>query len=197
MFPNQEVVESVLSPLEGDIIEVFENAWSDWWGNPDRAKYTNRSTRASMIWNRTFEHAQRVFEDNSDVRVIEKDNTFYYLYKDEVLFRLKKGDENGLSRNYPTQTALAFYDPQAELFDTLPEIQRVDIVYALNELETAIDNVMVVGRVKNQVIWTYSLQREKVADIMDITPVAKPQQVTKKQLFTPKADIAEQNAKEE
>lgn len=197
MVPNQEVVENVLSSLEGDIIEVFENAWSDWWSNPDRAKYTNPSTRASMIWNRTFEHARNVFGANNDVRVIERDNTFYYLYKDEILFRLKKGDENGLSRNYPTQTALAFYDPQAELFDTLPKIQRVDIVYALNALETAIDKVMVVGRVESHVMWTYSLQREKTANIMDITPATKPQQATKKQLFTPKVDTAEQNAKEE
>jgi hypothetical protein len=39
----------------------------------------------------------------------------------------------------------------------MPEVTRVDIVYVLNKLQTAVFDVMVVGRERDQVSWMFSL----------------------------------------
>ena len=97
------------------------------------------------------------FDGTSGVYVIDSHATFGFLIDDRVFFRFKKGDANGLSTNVRTQLALAFHNHDQDLPGLLPEVERVEVVYQLNRLETQIIDIIVVARNGDIVVWTYSL----------------------------------------
>lgn len=66
------------------------------------------------------------------------------------------GDGSGISRNIETQLSLAFVDPQQSL-PGIPDLDRVDVVYELNALETQVANISVVARNCERVAWQYSI----------------------------------------
>lgn len=79
-----------------------------------------------------------------------------------VMLRLKKMDENGVTRASPTQSALTFITPMATLpfaADDFPDPCSVDCGYVLNDLGTRIDHVLVAARDGDSVLWSYAIDR--------------------------------------
>ena len=97
-----------------------------------------------------------------------------FLIRDTVLFRFKKADGTGRSSNVTTQLALAFHDHDQDLFG-LPEVQRVEVVYKLNRLETQIVDICVVARNGDQIAWEYSLLGAGEATVPLPMPEPKPE----------------------
>ena len=107
------------------------------------------------MWEQMIDRAHRAFEADPGVAISRKNETFRFVVGD-VLFRFKKGDRTGLSANFPTQTALAFHDPQ-RVIPGQGALERVEVVYTLNRLQTEVTDVLVVARHGTTILWTFSL----------------------------------------
>jgi hypothetical protein len=100
--------------------------------------------------------AETVLQDSPEVTIVYGHQTKWFIIGDRVLFRFKKGNQNGLSSNVATTQALAFHDPQENL-PGIPDLIRVEAVYVLNDLATGIESLHVVRRSRARVAWSYQL----------------------------------------
>lgn len=157
-IPNKDEVEGVLKPIESDLFKIVHGAWQDWLQSSEVGRARFPRTRANIVWDLMIDRALEVLPSKPGVRFIYHPQTVSFIVDDKVLFRFKKGDEKGLSRNFPTQLALAFHDHNTNigLFGPL-ELLRVQVVYILDKLKTSIEDVLVVARNRNKVVWTYGV----------------------------------------
>lgn len=154
--PSQSEVEPIFAPIGDAVVAIVREGWSDWLTSPYVGIWRCKRSRANFVWEQIIEHAHRQLADNPSIRIIDGQETYKFLLDDRVLFRFKKADDEGLTRNVPTQLALAFHDHDADLFG-LPEVSRVDVAYVLNKLETEVNDIIVVGRDGDTVVWSFSL----------------------------------------
>lgn len=183
-IPDQSVVEPILKKHSKTITSFIFKSWSDFLATGYAASWTKRG-RANFVWEQMATYAKATFGQDSSIRIITGHETLKFLVDDKVLFRLKKGNESGLSANYPTQGALAYSDPESDLFGN-PEVPRVDVVYKLNRLETAIQDILVVGRAGDDIAWTFSVM-DRGADIVVLPAAPQPQPPSRK-LVRPRQD---------
>jgi len=83
---------------------------------------------------------------------------------------MKKADQRLLSRNYPTQSALAFVDQTRDMFGG---IARLELVYLLDDSETSIERVVLMQRHKNSVAWMIDLLGQDPM-AQNVIPFAEP-----------------------
>lgn len=158
---NQETVMTVLGDYSPVLKNIVLSAWQDWLATPNRGIYKYPRTRANIVFEYMIKHARQAFRDDKNVRELERNETSKFVMKGKVVFRFKKGNEQGISSNVPTFSALAYNDPQQTLI-SLPTIQRVDIVYVLNRFETLIDYVSIVARSAGDIAWSYDIYDRSV-----------------------------------
>lgn len=169
--PIQDQVRRTLRGVEHVVAGIVIGGWDDWLGSPQSAIWDNRRCRANFVWAQMIHRARLEFDGHNSVYILDSHGTVSFIVEDRVLFRFKKGNEHGLSANYPTQLALAFHDHAQNLFG-LPNIQRVEVVYQLNMLETEVTDIVVVGRNGPDIAWTYSLM-DQGAEIVPL-PLSSP-----------------------
>ena len=138
-------------------------AWQDWLSFRLGGSWRCNRSRANFVWEQIIDRAIKAVTGMPGVRYPRANETFTFIIDAGVVaFRFKKADEEGVSANLPTQTALAFHDHQMRL----PGIQasnRVEVVYQLDALETQIEDILVVARDGDHVLWHYSLLPAKTA----------------------------------
>ena len=161
------MVRRVLQPRHPLIKGIVLGAWEDWLRNPESALYRYSRTRANIMWEHMVRRAEETFSRDPGIRMVHGHQTIGFLVDHRVFLRFKKGDEAGLSRNYPTMLALKFHDHQSPL-PGIPTVDRVEIVYALDQLETEITSVFVVARNSDQVAWLYDILEEQPAELYDL-----------------------------
>ncbi|MDH5753394.1 MAG: hypothetical protein OEZ59_13370, partial [Deltaproteobacteria bacterium] len=151
---SMEDVRGILAPYETYLQEVFHSAFSDWWELPNRSRLFRR-TRATYIHNAAVNHAMDRLGNLPTVDILPRHETAYFVFDNKVLLRFKKADELWNSSNIETQTAISYHDPQ-ETISGLPNIERVEVAYRLNRLETQIAQIMVIARGKDfKPLWKY------------------------------------------
>lgn len=155
-IPSEATVRPVLDEIREQIVSAIREAWQDWLGSDRNGVWRYKRSRANFVWEQIIERANNALLDDDAVHVIDGQETMKFLVRNTVLFRFKKADETGRSSNVATQLALAFHDHDEDLFG-LPEVQRVEVVYKLNRLETQVDDICVVARNGDQIAWEYSL----------------------------------------
>ena len=155
-IPSEVSVRPILDEIREPIILAIRSAWDDWLSSDFNGVWRCKRSRANFVWEQIIERVNSDLLGHDAVHVIDGHETMKFLVHDKVLFRFKKADETGRSSNVATQLALAFHDHDQDLFN-LPEVQRVEIVYKLNQLETQIADICVVARDSNRVAWEYSL----------------------------------------
>lgn len=155
-IPSEATVRPILDELRDQIVSSIRGAWEDWQASDFKGVWRCKRSRANFVWEQIIERANTALLEHDVVYVIDGHETMKFLVRDTVLFRFKKADETGRSSNVATQLALAFHDHDQDLFG-LPEVQRVEVVYKLNRLETQIEDISVVARNGDQIAWEYSL----------------------------------------
>lgn len=174
---TKSAILSVLSPHLSAIRQVVEEGWSEWQGL-DQVR--RRQKMAPLLYPRTvanyvFDSIARAalakFQGIPGVYLQSKSQTFKVIINGQVCARFKKGDDEGLGSNIPTQAALAFIDPQGML-PGLPPVAKVEIIWAANALGTALNSVSVVARDGDILLWRHDLpaQTQNVVAL----PLAKP-----------------------
>lgn len=155
-IPNEATVRPILNEIRDQVSTAIQDAWEDWLGSDFNGVWRCKRSRANFVWEQIIDRAHAALFYHADVHVIDGNETMKFLVQDTVLFRFKKADETGRSSNVATQLALAFHDHDQDLFD-LPEVQRVEVVYKLNRLETKIEDICVVARDGALIAWEYRL----------------------------------------
>ncbi|WP_146636286.1 hypothetical protein [Nioella nitratireducens] len=164
----------ILDEIREQVVSAIREAWEDWLASDFNGVWRCKRSRANFVWEQIIERANNALLDHDAVHVIDGHETMKFLVRDIVLFRFKKADETGRSSNVATQLALAFHDHEQNLFG-LPEVQRVEVVYKLNRLETQIDDICVVARNGDRIAWEYSLLDAGEAAVPLPLPEAKPE----------------------
>jgi hypothetical protein len=175
--PIEGYVKPILRPFEERLGNVMLRAWEAWWKSTGRKTYAYLRVRASSVHELMVREARKEFGLDRDVHIIEGPETIYLMFKRAVVVRLKKGDRRGLGRNNPTQASLAFISSTADVHALplgLPDIQRADVTYILNKLETKIEQVLVVGRDGTKKLWNYAVYPRAAAPValLPIRPTA-------------------------
>lgn len=153
--PVKVSVLAQLEPFAADLVDIIREAWKRWQAHEFSAHWHKRG-RANFLWEEMVGLALAQFTPGCGVVAIEKGETVSFVVNQQVLFRFKKGDEAGVSRNVRTGQAIAFHDHSQVLLD-LPQVSRVELVYQLNQLETAILDIMIVARQGKTILWKHSL----------------------------------------
>ncbi|WP_299620027.1 hypothetical protein [uncultured Tateyamaria sp.] len=173
-IPNQAVVKPIIDEIRDEIVAAIHEAWDDWMASDYVAVWRCKRSRANFVWEQIVDRAHAALMNFENVHIIEATETMKFLIHDQVLFRFKKADEAGRTANVATQMAMAFHDHDQDLFG-LPEVQRVEVVYKLNKLETAIADICVVARNGDAVTWEYSLLDAE--SVVAPLPVPEPEPV--------------------
>ena len=183
-LPDESHVKAVLEPFEDSLVDIVLRAWDD--SAEDRARYQYKRTLRCIMHERMMRAAAAEFDSVLGVLVQEQHETAYFIFSG-VTARIKHGDEKGLGRNNHTQSSFAFVNPEAEPWELplgLPDVQRVDVTYILNKLETRVEQVLVTGRDGDRALWSYPLYPRAVMPISvlplaprDGTPAANPADV--------------------
>ncbi len=168
-------VRNVLLEFEETILDAVYGAWRDWLASPHRAQIRFRRTRANLVHDFMVHRAVAAFDAHPDVHVIHQDETAKFLLKQKVLMRLKKGDANSLGSNIETQAVLAFTDPQMTI-PGLPDVQKVDVVYVLNDLQTAVDRIAVTARDNDVRLWSYEIEDRRIAPVLPLVQLTDPKE---------------------
>lgn len=150
-----ETVKKHLEPIHDTLKSIPLEAW-----NASKHIITRyKRTRADLVFDRMISIAMDKFAETDGIKIEERYETALFVYKEKVLFRFKKGDEEGLSRNARTQLSIAYNNPQQTL-QGFEDLIRVDVVYVLDEGAVNIDRVMVVKRAGDEILWGYDLLKD-------------------------------------
>lgn len=172
---SQAEVEARLAPYKACIVRLILAAWADWIASGKRGRWKRRRSRANYIWEELVCRAEAAFANDPAVQIIPKNQSVIFVV-DDLAFRFKKSDASGLTKNYPTQTALEFHDQQGEL-PGIPKAQRLEVTYVLNKLETTVQDILLVARNRGEVLWCTSILRsDEGGNVVPITvsPAPKP-----------------------
>lgn len=168
-------VRAVLHPTrEAKIARALTKAWQDWIDNPHRSLYSRwPRTRANMVFERIADRLQEEFADDLGVHFHFQDETIKVVFDDRIIVRFKKADEDGFGINIPTQATIAFCEAQAEL-PGLPGLQKVEILYHLNELGTIIAGITAQARDGEMRLWAYPLAGGEADPASEPLPLPPP-----------------------
>ena len=124
------------------------------------------------------------------------DSQTFKAYINGVLVRIKKGGDDNLGCNHPTQTALAFEDADAQFPGLPPETTKVEIIWLPNEIWTRSNRCSSSRATAISLIWQYEIPAEKGSGTPPI-PIKSPTPdgAEGADLIKPKAAKAKKNSK--
>tara|TARA_R110001599_G_scaffold6485_1_gene31783 strand:- start:3975 stop:4577 length:603 start_codon:yes stop_codon:yes gene_type:complete len=189
----QEEVEPIIASFAARLRAVLDRAMSDWLEMPDRGRFIYPRTRANIIFDDIVRHALIEFDGDGDedVKALHEPQSVKFMFKNSVVARFKKGNDNGVGSNIETNAVMDFIDPQSS-FGGLPEIHRVEIVYMLNVLATDYAEVEVVARDMDRRVWAFPLVGKPSAEIVPL-PTRTPPVLTVP-VVTPKVAPAKEDS---
>ena len=109
-----------------------------------------------MVFERLAARLQEAFEEDPGVRFYFKDETIKMVFDDLIVARVKKANGFGLGQNIETDAVAQFIKAQRDI-DGLGELKKIEFVYVLNLLQTAIRSVVAQARDGDMQIWVWTL----------------------------------------
>jgi hypothetical protein len=131
---------------------------------PERSRWQRKSTFRGIMWETATRKIGEISFDDSDFRVIRHRDTASFIVEDSVLLRFKHGDIELTTRNYPTTEASDFHRHDVDLYGFVG-LQRVELVYVLNEFETALVWVGIAAHSEGKFLWKLELSAEGVVEV--------------------------------
>ncbi|MCW5668709.1 MAG: hypothetical protein KIT86_03540 [Hydrogenophaga sp.] len=153
-FATESQVNSTLKPYYPDLIDLIYQAHYDWAQSPFSASMQDPKVRATLIWNQFLARAKKTFEGREGISVQVMRHWQGLVVGNSFFVRMKKGTNQLLSRNYPTQAALDFNDASVDLFEG---VVRLELVYTLNDLQTEVDRIVIAQRHRSKLLWSIDL----------------------------------------
>jgi hypothetical protein len=169
---DKDDVYEILAPFHRRIRSVIERAWDE---RRAEAAWRLGAGMESLLYDRTvanyiFDAIARIavneFASDTSVHVKVEAQTIKLFFRGGVVARFKKGDENKLGQNNPTQASMAFECADGILPDMPPETAKVEFIWIANELNTRLEQVLVVARDGDRLIWEYEIEPEADAGLV-------------------------------
>lgn len=160
---TMEDVKAALSPHHNQIKQIVADAYDEWQriaafrATSGYSPVLYSRTVANYVFDSIARNAKKVFSREKTVVIRQETQTIKFIFAGKVIVRFKKGDEDHLGKNILTQAVMDYLDPQQTLPGFPPEAAKVEIIWAANDIGTAIENVMVVARDGNSLRWSYSI----------------------------------------
>jgi hypothetical protein len=198
-MPNPPIKEQVQADLEdfhNRIRGVVELAWAEWRAiagfrtDNGYAPFLYSRTVANIMFDAIARNAIAEFGSDSSVFIEIETQTIKLFFKGSVLARFKKGDDNKLGQNIPTQAALAFEYVDGQFGGLPPETAKVEFIWLANEINTQLEHVLVVARDGDKLLWDYEIGAVPAAGagtILPFPPPPPPPPSGGDDLITPKA----------
>ena len=161
---SEEAVRRTLEPFHGRIWRVFQRGYADWLKIKELMSHHQMGpiiyprTATNHIFDAIAQHAIKEFASAPSVSVRAESQTVKFCFRDKVVARFKKGNQDHLGQNHPTQAVMRFIDPQLVLPDFPPEAAKVDITWTSTILEDAIEELCVVARDRDIRRWFYPIR---------------------------------------
>ena len=105
--------ESILAPYIPSLRECMLNAWNQSMMVQFRHQFERR-TKSGIVRDLIVANVKELFSTLPGVKLISNKH-YFFLKIERYLIRFKKLDENRLTKNYPTQQAVALEKQQLEL----------------------------------------------------------------------------------
>ncbi|MBX9661583.1 MAG: hypothetical protein K2X00_23745 [Nitrospiraceae bacterium] len=169
---SRDQADQIIRPYFPDFAQVIESAWRDWRTGGIAHQLQHKRVRANYVWNQLLSHAKRQFDGQPSVRVENMRSWDGVLIDDKIFIRMKKGTQELLSRNYPTQAALAFHDQGQDLFGG--GIARLELLYILDDAEVEIERMVLVQRHKKSIAWAIDILND-ADEAQNVIPFSLPQ----------------------
>lgn len=157
-------------PTLSEFRPVMLEGWKEWLRQPPkfRSKMTS-SARASIVHDLMVDAAARRFVDHA--KLIDKSGLKLFVFNDFICVRIKKHDEELLSKNQPTLQVRNFLGQQQ--IEGVPSIYNLEMGYILDASQTEIiaTNLICPNGYRNRPYWCVELKDEgylyNVTDIFD------------------------------
>lgn len=202
-IPTKDQARGILGPYHGLIWHIVHEAWDEWRTVQD---LRTSAGLPPLLYHRTISNyvfdaiARRgilLFGAKLRVSVEQEAQTFKLFFGGQLLARFKKGGDDKLGRNVPTQTAMAFVDADGVLPNMPPETAKVEIIWLPNEIWTKVETVLVIARDGDRLIWQYEIN--EAAESGHVVPMplppTEPPDPDGDDLVTPKARPSSKPAK--
>ncbi|PHR93305.1 MAG: hypothetical protein COA69_05025 [Robiginitomaculum sp.] len=152
------------------------------------APYLYSRTFANIVFDSIARNAIIEFAQDDRIQVRLERQTVKFLFPGGILIRFKKGDENHLGQNHKTQAVLNFTQA-AGLFDDLPyDTSKVEVVWHANVLNTKLEQIFVVARDGDHLLWKYEIDPAGTAEVLPFVDVPSTPQddIVVHPIITPK-----------
>jgi hypothetical protein len=178
--PVKEQVRAELEDFHHRIRAVVERAWAEWRAiaafraENSYAPFLYSRTVANIMFDAIALNAVSEFAAESSVHLEIETQTIKLFFKGTVLARFKKGDDNKLGQNIPTQAALAFEYVDGQFLGLPPETAKVEFIWLANEINTQLEHVLVVARDGDELLWDYEIDAAPAAGAGIVIPFPQP-----------------------
>lgn len=155
-------VQTALAPYHALIRGVIDEAWREWRkvcvlrGDAEMAPLLYSRTVANYVFDAIARRAIPAFGTLDGARIIIEAQTFKVLVGG-VILRFKKGGDDKLGCNIPTQSAMAFMEADGVLPGMPPECGKVEVIWQPNDIATSVERVLVVARDGDRLLWDYEI----------------------------------------
>jgi hypothetical protein len=164
---TQDEVSRKLAPYHARIHDVVRRGYEEWvavkqfMASSGHGSVLYPRTIANHVFDAVVRQALDEFGDDPDIRVVDESQTVKFCFGDVVLARFKKGDEDNLGQNQPTQAVMDFVSAQNEFPGLPPSATKIEILYAVNAVEDHIKQVVVAARDGSTRLWYYELEGDQ------------------------------------
>jgi hypothetical protein len=178
-IPTKDEARAALGPYHRLIRGVVDDAWSEWRKVQDLRANAGIDpeiydrTKSNSIFDAIARRGILRLAAEDAIRVEIESQTFKFFVKG-IAARFKKGGDDKLGCNWPTQAALAFMEADGVLPGMPPETGKVEIIWLPNEIWTKIDRVLVVARDGDRLIWEYEIEAEAGGVIVALPSPTEP-----------------------
>ncbi len=162
----------VVAPLRDILISSVKAGWDRWKGLPAGARKSLTPTaRANIVRDFIVDEATHRLKDITGVKRIDSGLRVLFRVAGQCLLVFKKLDDQGLGRNYPTQSALKFQTQ--EHLPGIPAEPRMHVGYTLTREGADIDRVLVsYVHERKDLSWVVELDEPLVAATVKRLPAA-------------------------
>jgi hypothetical protein len=178
---EKDDVQDILGPFHARIRSVVERAWEErraeaaWRIETGLDPLLYSRTVANYIFDAIARIAVNEFAGDASVNVRVEPQTIKLFFKGGVCARFKKGDDNKLGQNNPTQASMAFEEVDGMLPGLPAETVKVEFIWLANELNTRLERVLVVARDGDRLIWEYDIESgADAAIVIPFPPAPEP-----------------------
>lgn len=191
-YPQMAVVKATLEPFHSRIRKVVERAWAE---VRKIAELRTSHGFSQPLYSRTISndvfdaiarYAIAEFAGDTSVHIELEAQTLKLFFKGGVCARFKKGDDNKLGQNHPTQAAMAFADVDAQLPWFPEETAKVEFIWLANDINTRLEHVLVVARDGERLLWDYEIEAASGTGTVIPFPTIPPASPQDGALITPK-----------